>query len=281
MGVEERVGVEDLGRLRPAVGGEMRGRGGGGAGRAMVEGELRLVQPPLPLVVISEGWPGCLATVLALGLPLAAGIFPIRWHRYFKLPLNNNSITPWESLEVMRPTKFDWGGDYIFIVAGSPDFLDRTIRRIGGGDRVMACCEMNFRDGRRVKRGTWRRGEKVLARHGLAQVHIRDAACRGATDCKHLFGFGRGVLDGAGRLPGVETHVSRRIRHYLDGGVRGRFELVGEDELAVLEEEERVLKVLQRGGPASLQLPRLCHRLSLLHSSGQASSSAVIGSGSV
>ena len=229
--LDERVGVDRLGRLRPVLGKDIGGRGGDASGRLEVGGQLSLVRPPHPFVVISHGWPGCLATIIALKLPIAAGIFPLRWHRYFKLPLSDGASQPWETLDVLRRTQVDWSGDFTFIVSGPYDFLDRTIGHIGGGERVIACCESDFRLGRRPRGAMWKRCAKVLTKHELRSVTLRDALCGGVTDCKHLFGFGKKVLEGGTRVPGVMDHVERCLRHYVDGGVRGRFELVQNGDL--------------------------------------------------
>lgn len=240
--VVERVRVGEMGRLCPVPGEYMGARGEGGPGRLEVGGVLTIVRPPLPFVVISHGWPGCLATIIALRLPVAAGVFPVRWHAYFKLPLSNTSVTPWESLDVLRPTKFDWGGRYIFVVSGPPDFLEVTLKRIGGVQRAIVCCEVVFRAGRRAKTSLWKHGERVMAQHDLRTVWIRDALCGGATDCIHLFGFGKEVLDGGTRVPGVETYVARCLRHYLDGGVQERVSVVNEDDLPPVTTRGRAVR---------------------------------------
>ena len=63
------------------------------------------VRPCHPFVVVSEGWSSCLITLLALRLPIVGAFPPVKWHRYFKVPIHNLEVTPWLPLRRLDPHK--------------------------------------------------------------------------------------------------------------------------------------------------------------------------------
>ena len=42
----------------------------------VVQEMMRVVQPPHPFVVVTQGWPSVLVTILGMGLPLGGGFLP-------------------------------------------------------------------------------------------------------------------------------------------------------------------------------------------------------------
>ena len=58
-------------------------------GLKTVRGELKPIRAPRAIIVIAEGWPSCLISILTLKLPLVGAYFPRRHHHHFKVPTNS------------------------------------------------------------------------------------------------------------------------------------------------------------------------------------------------
>ena len=92
------------------------------AGGTMVQHTtLSVVRPPCPIVVVAEGWPSCLVTLLSLGLPVAGGFFPQYYHRFFKESANIKTVIPWLSWEEFASSVPP--DSCIVIVLGSHSFV--------------------------------------------------------------------------------------------------------------------------------------------------------------
>ena len=87
----------------------------------VVRRKLALVSPPHPFVVLAQGWPGGLITIMSLRLPLAGAFFPPRLHRYFNLPTKTNLRTWFPLGDTFATTTFD--GPVIYVVSGSLEFI--------------------------------------------------------------------------------------------------------------------------------------------------------------
>jgi hypothetical protein len=83
---------------------------------------LTLIRPPHPFVVVLQGWPSCLITLLSFRLSITAAFFPCKWHWYFK-PKHN--VKPWLPLDAFTTTILE--GKAILIVMGDSSFLEATL----------------------------------------------------------------------------------------------------------------------------------------------------------
>jgi hypothetical protein len=75
--------------------------------------------------------------------------------------------------------------------------------------------------------------EALLRDFGLHLLIIADSAVGGATDGCHMLGFGCNL--GSQAAPMVKTGLPRTLRHFLDGGVEGRFASVRKTSLPLLD----------------------------------------------
>ena len=50
------------------------------AGLRTVHGQLKTISVPRDIIVVAEGWPSCLISILALKLPLLGAYFPRKHH---------------------------------------------------------------------------------------------------------------------------------------------------------------------------------------------------------
>ena len=66
-------------------------------------------------------------------------------------------------------------------------------------------------------------GEALLRDFGLHLLIIANSAVGGATNGRHMLGFGCDL--GSQVIPTVETGLLRTLRHFLDGGIEGRLHL--------------------------------------------------------
>ena len=180
---------------------------------------LRLVQPPHPFVVIAQGWPSVLVSILGLGLPLKAAFFSTCFHQYFKEPLNKSGIKVFYTNSQFPPVFHK--KLCITLVAGSPSFVERTLAAVHDTKRVLVSFELNLLAPRRgiepkTLKMAWKECLKVLHKHELCSFTLRDFKCGGATDAVFLFGLGSG--SGFGLLPSDNNTIERALRHFLDGG---------------------------------------------------------------
>ncbi len=76
-------------------------------------------------------------------------------------------------------------------------------------------------------------GEALLRDFGLHLLIIANSAVGGATNGRHMLGFGRDL--GSQVTPMVEMGLPCTLRHFLDGGVKGRFASVRKNSLPLLD----------------------------------------------
>jgi hypothetical protein len=76
-------------------------------------------------------------------------------------------------------------------------------------------------------------GEALLRDFGLHLLIIADSAVGGATNGCHMLGFGRNL--GSQVTPTAKAGLPRTLRHFLDGGVEGRFASVCKTLLPLLD----------------------------------------------
>ena len=50
-----------------------------------VHGRFKTIRTPRDIIVVAEGWPICLISIIALELPLFSAYFPRGYHQHFKL----------------------------------------------------------------------------------------------------------------------------------------------------------------------------------------------------
>lgn len=185
-----------------------------------VHGQFTHVRPLSPFVVVAEGWPSALITLLSLGLPVEGAFFPSKYHRHFKPRAQELTWHPLLDLHGLALL-----GRVVFIVSGSPKFARRVWPLIGQSSHTIVSFELERRDAatREVNRQRWEAAE-LCKELGLAHVDFSDEVCGGATDAIHPFGFGSGL--GRAKTPSPIPTLPRRITYFLDGGTRGRFDTV-------------------------------------------------------
>jgi hypothetical protein len=199
---------------------------------------LRSVSPPGGFVVVSQHWPGSLISVLALDVPLIGGFFADRFHRYFNPPTKHD-VMQWHSTRDFCAPFSDTM--IVYLLSGHADFLGALLHGVlKGCQRVIIIMEFAR------CRATWlmiqcttAAGGALLWDFGLQSLVIANSAVGGATDGRHLFGFGCKL--GSLVTPMVETGLPRTLRHFLDGGVEGQFASVCKDSLPLLDKPARVV----------------------------------------
>ena len=177
-------------------------------GLRTVRGKLKKIRAPRAILVIAEGWPSCLISILALKLPLVGAYFPRRHHHHFKIPTNAR-FDRWHSPS--KPRR----GDHTYVISGSVAFM-KTICSHGNVDnsKVIACFEQNLKQGGKFVRAQWDKARKICSTLSLSPVTMRDMQFSGATNARFLFGFG-GSLDSS-RLPQAHQDIQRST-HALAG----------------------------------------------------------------
>ena len=179
---------------------------------------LRVVRPPHPFLVVTQGWPSVLVTILGMGFSLRGAFFPPRFHQYFKNPLNKSGIKLFYT-NIQFPPVFN-RKSFITLVAGSPVFVEKTLAALHNTKRVLVNVEMDRFRSALVLKKEWKRGLQVLQRFGLRTFSLTDSKCGGATDAQFFFGLGSGP--GFGVLPSEANTIKRSLRHLLDGGTEIR-----------------------------------------------------------
>ena len=111
----------------------------------VVRERLRVVRPPHPFVVVTQGWPSVLVTILGMGLPLRGAFFPPRFHQYFKNPLNKSGINLFYT-NIQFPPVFHRKA-CITLVAGSCVFVEKTLAALHDTKRVLVSFELEGRRG--------------------------------------------------------------------------------------------------------------------------------------
>ena len=186
----------------------------------VISGIVRAVDPPLPILIISGGWPSALISVLALGLPLKAAYFPSRFHQYFKP--SKHQIMAWSSpLDFTSTTNL---GKVCFVISGTVSFLRSILSELSGTcvARSIVSVEGSRRDATRSALRQLRfEGKHLLVEFGLRSITFNDWQSGGATDGFNVFGFGHGLLSSV--LPVAESGLALSLRHFIDGGTEGTF----------------------------------------------------------
>lgn len=196
----------------------------------VVRRELAFVSPPHPFVVLAEGWPGGLITIMSLRLPLAGAFFPPRLHRYFKLPIKTN-LRKWFPLgDTFATTTFE--GPVIYVVSGSLKFIRQNWPHFRGSQKLLISLEIDLKLKKEKQCRIWKEGVQFFKKKGLVVSTLKDIWCNGCTDARFLFAFGP-HLSGL-CTPGCVEHVERRLLSFISGGVEGRFERVSKSSLPQL-----------------------------------------------
>ena len=193
-------------------------------------------------MVIAYHWPSSLISILALNLPLVAAYFPVSLHKYFNLP--KNGVTEWHCCRDFRALYQD--STIIYMLSGPSDFLRQMLdilgHRKGGTSRLRVIVSLEF-----PRRGASRpmitraakEGQSLFDSFDLRSLIVSDAGVGGATDGRHLLGFGQDL--GSNVTPVVEPGLCLVLRHFLDGGVEGSFPVVPHATLPLLDTPARAV----------------------------------------
>jgi len=182
-----------------------------------ISAKLRGVKSPFPVVVLAEKWPSALISVLALNLPLDAAYFPARVCQYFK-PRDN--VMSWHAPNLFMAALMPVGT--ALLLSGSVDFLERLLVELVHVQWVIVSIDMPRRGiAPKSHRADRAKAQTMLRHHGLRPVFFLDADNGRATDACHVFGFGHDLCSSI--LPASDRGLARTLRHFLDGGMEGRF----------------------------------------------------------
>ncbi len=92
--------------------------------------------PSHPLVVVSQGWPNVLISVMAQGILLAGAYFPTKWIKFFRSMENNNFMLPMHPLANLERTSLDQ--DVVYVVVGNTSFVAKNLKILPIGPKLVA-----------------------------------------------------------------------------------------------------------------------------------------------
>ena len=169
----------------------------------MVRSSLALVQPPSPIVVVAEAWPGVLVSLLALKLPIGGAFFPKGFHSYFSYHQNKHEVSPWQPTLAFTSSVFTQ--DHVFFLSGSMEFIQKVWPVVQGFTHVITSIDFN-RHQRHYQRAlprSLKRGRLFLEGLGLSVSTYKDALCGGATSNEFIVGFSSAFGTGPTLKPDV------------------------------------------------------------------------------
>ena len=200
----------------------------------VVRSTLALVKAPSPFVVVAEAWPSVLISLLALKLPIGGAFFPTKFHQYFSFQQNKHEVSPWHPTLAFTSSAF--AQDYVYFVSGSRDFIKRVWSKIKDCTHVIVSLELSRRErAHNTYRRAWTAGSKLFQTLGLLTESYSDRACGGATTNRFLVGFSPSF----GSPPALTADVQRSLRHYVNGGVEGRFSRISVDAFPHIKDPPR------------------------------------------
>ncbi len=183
---------------------------------------LRILSPPTSFVIVAGGWPGCLVSLLSLGLPVQGAYFPAKYHAYFNP--SRYCATSWKSTVAFRRIA-DEGDQYVYVLSGSVDFLRCLLPSIGGSQHVIITVDVDWTGApcSALQRAV-RDGHALCRDFGFVPLVVGNAATGGATDSQHFICFSQELSHC--HTPMVEPGLRWTVRHVLDGSVEGRLPTV-------------------------------------------------------
>ena len=200
----------------------------------VVRSTLALVKAPSPFVVVAESWQSVLISLLALKLPIGGAFFPTKFHHYFSFQQNKHEVSPWHPTLAFTSSAF--AQDYVYFVSGSRGFIKRVWPKIKYCTHVIVSLELSRRErAHNTYRRAWTAGSKLFQTLGLPTESYSDRACGGATTNRFLVGFSPSL----GSPPALTADVQRSLRHYVNGGVEGRFSRISVDAFTHIKDPPR------------------------------------------
>ena len=141
------------------------GKGSLGGSPRVVSVPLVMVKLPWPIILVDEGWPSSLISVLVLNLRLVGALFPPRHHQHLKIP-TNSSVTSWKLSYQMNSCI---EGDYKYFISGSVKFLDRVCSFLPNTGNVVASFKFDFEGLSQGVRKEWATGAVVCQHLGFCR----------------------------------------------------------------------------------------------------------------
>jgi hypothetical protein len=198
---------------------------------------LRLVAPPSSFVIVAGDRPGCLVSLLLLGLPVQEAYLPAKYHAYFNA--SRYCVTSWQSTVTFRGIS-NVGEKYVYVMSGSVDFLRHLLPTLQGCQRVIVTVDVDQTGtARSVLQQAVRGGHVLCQDFDLVPLVVGNATTGGATDAQHFICFGWELTKCSTLV--VEAGLRRTVRHVLDGGVEGHFPSVLKSALPELSNPSRAV----------------------------------------
>lgn len=182
----------------------------------VVRDKLVHVRPPFPFVVVSQGWPSCLCTLLTLRSPIAGVFIPERYHRCFQQPADKQEIKPWFSLSQLSTTTFT--DSVVYVISGDLPFLQMIWKARGEPENAILSLDMDWRA--TPQRATSRLltgASNWFKSVGLTPFCAVDSEFGGVTNGRYVLGFSSSLVET--QLPSAPNTASYILSIFLDGGV--------------------------------------------------------------
>jgi hypothetical protein len=160
------------------------------SGGPIIRQHLQPVATTTPIVLVSQGWPCWLSTVLALHLLLEAVFVPQNFRHFFR---SFDVTVPWCGLDDLTKM-LDWPGNcdsHTVLASGSPTFANTLSTKLKGHHKGILLYATDFvLWGRRMQdvQGLLHRFSDVLESHGLNPTLVAHTNFGGATSAIHAVG---------------------------------------------------------------------------------------------
>ena len=130
--------------------------------------------------MVAQNWPASLILILALNLPLHAGYFPTKLHRYFNTP-TKQGVTAWQSTwDFCTPFEDRLN---VYLLSRDSGFLWQLLPLLGGSQRVIMTIEFSQRTAScSTIQCAAVAGQALLSKFNLQALVVADSAVGGATD---------------------------------------------------------------------------------------------------
>jgi hypothetical protein len=188
-------------------------------------------------VIVAQHWSSSLILVLALGLPLRAGHFPTKLHRYFNAPITKG-VTEWQSTRDFVSPYQD--RSVVYLLSGDTAFLRQILTLLRDCQQLIVMIEIPQRSvSCSAIQCVVADDQRMLREFNLRSLAVADLAVGGATNGHHTFRFGSDIGDMALLAP--KPGLPRILHHFLDGGIDGRFPSIPTSSLPVLSNPARAV----------------------------------------